>query len=54
MQSNVVFILVWLVCGAVTIIAAALAGRSRQARYVGRAAVGVLFIEEKPTADVRS
>ena len=44
MQSNIVFILVWLVCGAVTIIAAALAGRSRQARYLGRAAVGVLFI----------
>jgi len=44
MQSNIVFILLWLVCGAVTIIAAALAGRSRQARYLGRAAVGVLFI----------
>ena len=44
MQSNIVFILVWLVCGVATIIAAALAGRSRQARYLGRAAVGVLFI----------
>jgi hypothetical protein len=44
MQSNIVFILVWLVSGAATIIAAALAGRSRQARYLGRAAAGVLFI----------
>ena len=44
MQSNIVFILVWLVSGAATIIAAALAGRSRQVRYLGRAAVGVLFI----------
>ena len=35
MQSNIVFILVWLVCGAVTVIAAALAGRSRQARDPG-------------------
>jgi len=34
----------WLVCGAATIIAAVLAGRSRRARYLGRAAVGVLFI----------
>ena len=34
----------WLVCGVATIIAAVLAGRSRQARYLGRAAVGVLFI----------
>jgi hypothetical protein len=44
MQSNIVFILVWLVCGAVTILAAALAGHSRHARYFGRAAVSVLFI----------
>jgi hypothetical protein len=44
MQSNILFIIVWLVCGVATIIAAVLAGRSRQARYIGRAAVGVLFI----------
>jgi hypothetical protein len=44
MQTNIIFILVWLVCGAATIIAAVLANRSRQARYLGRAAVGVLFI----------
>src|SRR5215475_618467 len=44
MQSNIVFIIVWLVCGVATIVAAVLASRSRQARYLGRAAVGVLFI----------
>lgn len=44
MQNNIVFVIVWLVCGAATIIAAVLASRSRRARYLGRAAVGVLFI----------
>ena len=36
--------ILWLVCGVATVVAAALAGRSRRARYVGRAAVGVLFL----------
>jgi hypothetical protein len=36
--------IVWLACGVATIIAAALAARSRRARYAGRTAVGVLFI----------
>ena len=44
MQSNIVIISLWLVCGVVTVLGAALAGRHRQARYFGRAAVGVLFI----------
>jgi uncharacterized membrane protein len=34
----------WLACGVATIVAAVLAGRSRRARYLGRAAVGVLFV----------
>ena len=34
----------WLACGVGTIIAALLANRSRRWRYVGRAAVGVLFL----------
>jgi hypothetical protein len=34
----------WLACGVATIIAGVLASRSPRARYVGRAAVGVLFI----------
>lgn len=34
----------WLACGITTIVAGVLAGRSRRARYVGRAAVGVLFL----------
>jgi hypothetical protein len=44
MQNSLIMIILWLVCGAATIAAAVLAGRSRQARYIGRAAVGVLFI----------
>lgn len=44
MQNNVIFIMIWLVCGVATIIAAAFGHRSRQARYAGRVAVGVLFI----------
>jgi uncharacterized membrane protein len=34
----------WLACGVATIVATVLAGRSRRARYLGRAAVGVLFV----------
>jgi hypothetical protein len=37
-------IILWLACGVTTIIAAALASRSRQWRYIGRGAVGVLFL----------
>jgi hypothetical protein len=36
--------ILWLACGVATVIAGVLAGRSRRARYVGRAAVGVLFL----------
>lgn len=34
----------WLACGVATIVASVLAGRSRRWLYVGRAAVGVLFL----------
>ena len=44
MQNSIFMIILWLACGAATIIAAALAGRYRRARYAGRAAVGVLFV----------
>jgi uncharacterized membrane protein len=43
-MDNVLWQIVWLACGVATIIAGVLAGRSRRARYVGRAAVGGLFI----------
>lgn len=36
--------ILWLACGVATIVAATLAGRSGQARYLGRAATGVLFV----------
>lgn len=36
--------ILWTLCGIATLIAAVLARRSRRWRYVGRAAVGVLFI----------
>lgn len=36
--------ILWLVCGVATVVAAVPANRSRRARYVGRAAVGVLFV----------
>jgi hypothetical protein len=36
--------ILWTVCGIVTLIAAVLASRGKRWRYVGRAAVGVLFI----------
>jgi hypothetical protein len=44
MEDSPFFITLWLVCAALTVVAAVFAGRSRRARYVGRAAVGVLFI----------
>ncbi|HZC40863.1 MAG TPA: hypothetical protein VE343_09325 [Streptosporangiaceae bacterium] len=44
MQNNAFMIILWVACGTATIIAAALAGRRGRARYLGRAAVGVLFI----------
>jgi hypothetical protein len=44
MQDSPFMIILWLVCGAATIVAAVLASRSRSARYAGRVAVGVLFI----------
>ena len=34
----------WLACGIATVVAGVLAARSRRARYLGRAAVGVLFV----------
>ena len=37
-------IVLWLACGVTTIIAAVLASRSRRWRYIGRAAVGALFV----------
>jgi hypothetical protein len=36
--------ILWLACGVATIIVATRAGRSSQARYLGRAATGVLFV----------
>ena len=36
--------ILWTVCGVVTVVAAVLAGRSRRWRYIGRGAVGVLFV----------
>ena len=44
MQNSLFMIILWLVCGSATIIAAVLADRSRRAQYLGRTAVGVLFI----------
>jgi hypothetical protein len=44
MQNSSSFIIVSLVCGVATVIAAVLAGRSRQVRHLGDAAVGVLLI----------
>jgi hypothetical protein len=44
MENNIFMQILWVVCGIATIIAAVLAGRSRRARYLGRAAVGVLFV----------
>jgi len=44
MQESILMQTFWLACGVATIVAAVLASRSRRARYVGRAAVGGLFI----------
>ena len=44
MENNIVFISLRIACGIATIVAAVLAHRSRAARYVGRVAVGVLFL----------
>jgi hypothetical protein len=44
MENSIFFILLWLASGLATIVAASLVSRSRYARYVGRAAVGALFI----------
>jgi hypothetical protein len=44
MQNNIFFIVLWLLCIVVTIAAAVLALRWEAGRYVGRAAVSVLFI----------
>ena len=44
MENSIIFIGLWIVCGVATIVAAVLAHRSRAAWYVGRGAVGALFI----------
>lgn len=44
MQNNIFFVSVWVVCGIATIVAGLLATRSRRWMYVGRGAVGVLFL----------
>jgi hypothetical protein len=44
MEDHPFFITLWLVSAAATVVAAVLAGRSRQARLVGRASVAVLFL----------
>jgi hypothetical protein len=43
-MDGVFWQILWLTCGLATMVAALLARRSRRARYVGRAAVGVLFL----------
>ena len=43
-MDNIFWQLLWMACGVATLVAAVLAGRSQRARYIGRAAVGVLFI----------
>lgn len=44
MQGSIFFMSLWVVCGIATIIAGLLASRSRRWTYVGRVAVGVLFL----------
>ena len=44
MQDNIFFVSLWMVCGIATIIAGILASRGRRWTYVGRVAVGVLFL----------
>jgi len=43
-MDSIVWPIIWVACGVATGIAAALASRSDRARFLGRAAVGVLFI----------
>jgi uncharacterized membrane protein len=43
-MDNILWQILWVACGVVTIVASLLAGRSRQWRYVGRAATAVLFV----------
>jgi hypothetical protein len=43
-QDSIFFMSLWVVCGIATIIAGLLANRSRRWTYVGRVAVGVLFL----------
>lgn len=43
-MDNILWPILWSACGVVTIVASLLAGRSRQWRYVGRAATAVLFV----------
>jgi hypothetical protein len=42
--DGILWPVVWLACGVVTLAAGILAGRSDRARHLGRAAVGVLFV----------
>lgn len=44
MQDDIFFVSLWVVCGIATIIAGMLATRSRRWMYLGRGAVGVLFL----------
>jgi hypothetical protein len=43
-MDSIVWPIVWVACGIVTLVAGVLASQSRRARFVGRAAVGVLFV----------
>ena len=43
-MDNIFWQILWVACGVVTIVASLLAGRSRQWRYIGRAATAVLFV----------
>jgi hypothetical protein len=44
MENTILWQILWLACGVATIVASVLAGRSTRWLYVGRAAVGVLFL----------
>ena len=44
MQNEMLVIILWVTCGIATVVAGLLAYRSAVARYVGRGAVGVLFL----------
>lgn len=43
-MDSIVWPIIWVACGVATVVAAALASQSDRARYLGRAAVGALFI----------